>query len=220
MYSLSVLNGLLELLSPPPCEPTVLWLVSSPTLFWWVHHRYSGNISDYVLQWRLLATRKWHQYWQTDENAAWGLGAVLARRCAARCCEEHPAPPNTVHLQCKCTTVSTLRGSTSTPPPSVSQFWRWESVCVWGAPRIGPFGPIGPLGRRYVTWFPEENNGKRKISNEAYWGSIDRYFLCQSFTRYRVYFEGLWLCRPFTCIQIYITHKGTGNNQKSMTWDL
>ena len=30
---------------------------------------------------------------------------------------------------------------------------------VWGAPRIGPFGPIGPMGRRYVTW-------KKKMENE------------------------------------------------------
>ena len=40
------------------------------------------------------------------------------------------------------------------------------------------------------------------------------------FTRYRVYFEGLWLCRLFTCRKSYITHKGTGDNQKGMTWDL
>jgi len=65
---------------------------------------------------------------------------------------------------------------------STPQFRRWESVCVWGAPRIGHVT---------VPWKKKRNLQRGVLGQHRQVFSVLEFYSLH----YRVYFEGLWLCR-------------------------
>ena len=88
-------------------------------------------------------------------------------------------------------------------------------MCVRGAPQIGPFGP----GYRYVSIVRKKIFLKEKSPTRRS-GAAETSIFCVGVLLATGY---TWRVCDFADplhAKIYITHKGTGNNQKSMSWDL